>query len=60
MPAHRGTKNLQVFFEVFEDQSTDLINAAHLMVFIRYSYDGKLHEEVLLSARRKVYRWWHL
>ena len=39
-------KKLQVFLQL--DEPTDLINVAHL--FIRYTYDGKLHEEMLFCS----------
>ena len=32
------------------DESTELINVAHLIVFIRYSYDRKLHEDMLFFS----------
>ena len=41
-------KNCRFSFQF--DEFTDLINVAHLMVFIRYSYDGKLHEDMLFCS----------
>ncbi|KAK5863610.1 hypothetical protein PBY51_000631 [Eleginops maclovinus] len=37
-------------FSLQLDESTDLTNVAHLMVFIRYSHDGKLHEDMLCCS----------
>ena len=32
------------------DESTDISNSAQLLVFIRYSFDGKLHEDMLFCS----------
>lgn len=39
-----GTFSLQL------DESTDISNAAQLLVFVRYSFEGKLHEDMLFCA----------
>ena len=37
-------------FSLQLDESTDMVGVAHLMVCIRYSHEGKLHEDMLFCA----------
>ncbi len=37
-------------FSLQLDESTDMVGVAHLMVFIRCSHEGKLHEDMLFCA----------
>ncbi len=34
------------------DESTDVSNSAQLLVFVRYSFDGKLNEDILFCTPR--------
>lgn len=41
-------KNVNYAFQAYE--STDISNSAQLPVFIRYSFDGRLHEDMLFCS----------
>ena len=37
-------------FSLQLDESTDVTSVAQLLVFVRYSYEGKLHEDMLFCS----------
>ncbi|XP_076054451.1 zinc finger BED domain-containing protein 5-like [Oratosquilla oratoria] len=41
-------KNVRYALQI--DESTDISNSAQLLVFIRYSFDGRLHEDMLFCS----------